>query len=130
MEHPTAQSIAEFHVLSDEFKALNQRASESIKAAQLHQGSQITIARDGKPVVVTEKDLWDEVYYLGPASDAGRMLAEKYPEPFEFSAQAEAKKTELKKWALEKWGIDPLAISLSDIIKVIEAVVDYRLQKQ
>jgi len=128
MEHPTAESIAEFHKLSDEFKELNTLASDAVAAARLHQSNEITIARDGQPVVVTEKDLWDEVWHLGPDSDAGTILKEKYPQPFELSAQTNKKKEEIKAWAVSKWGIDPLAMSLSDIIKITEAVVDYRLQ--
>jgi hypothetical protein len=129
MELPTAQTIAEFHVLSDDFKALNNGASDAIVAAKEHHDQEVTIARDGKPLVVKERDLWEEVYHLGPASEAGTILNEKYPEPFELSRQAEQKKEDIKAWAVEKWGINPLAMSLSDIIKLAEAVADLRIQQ-
>lgn len=129
MEQPTitADSIAAYHALHREFKTLSEQASEAIKNAKLNGENEITIARDAQPVVVREKDLWDEVWNLGGGCDAGKILSEKYPEAFDLSRKTEEKKQELKKYALAEWNIDPLAMSLSDIIRIIEGVVDYKL---
>jgi hypothetical protein len=93
-------------------KQLNERAGASIDAAQVNKANELTIARDGQPVVVKESDLWTEVFHFGPACDAGQILSEKYPEPFKLSADAEKKKAELNAFAIKKWGIDPLCMTL------------------
>lgn len=74
-----------------------------------------------------ENDLWTEVWHLGADCEGGKILAEKYPEPFKLSRQAEEKKAEIKKFAMAKWGIDPMAMTLSDIIRIMDAIVDYKL---
>ena len=125
MEIPTIQpqDIARFHELHDEFKRISEQASAAIVVAQDNKENEITIARNGKPVVVSENALWQEVWALGPESEAGGILKEMYPQAFELSAKAEAKKNEMKAFSVTKWGIDPLAMSLSDIIRIIQAVV-------
>jgi hypothetical protein len=132
MEIPTItpQDISAFHALYGEVKALNEHASAAIEAAKVNSENELTIARDGKPVVVKEGDLWTEVWHLGAQSDGGQILAEKYPEPFKLSADAEKKKGELKTFALTKWNIDPLGMTLSDIMRICEAIVNYRLAEK
>jgi predicted ATP-grasp superfamily ATP-dependent carboligase len=132
MEKPTitSEGIARFHTLHSEFKALQDQASAEISTAQLNNDVEITIARDGKAVVVKERELWTEVYHLGPACDAGKILSEKYPAAFEVSAKAEEKKKEMQSFAMAEWGINPLAMSLSDIMRVTEALVDYKLAQE
>lgn len=131
MEQPsiTAKDIEHFHKLFAEFRALTDKASNELNTAKLQQDRQINITRDGKPMSVKEKDLWDEVWHLGANSDAGKALSEKYPSVFQASKQANEKKLEMQKFARAQWDIDPLALSLSDIIRLIEGVVDYKLSK-
>lgn len=128
MEIPTItpQDISTFHSLYGEVKTLNEQASASIIAAQENKENELTIARDGQPIVVKENDLWTEVFHLGPACEGGQILSEKYPEPFELSAKAEQKKHELKAFALSKWNIDPLGMTLSDIMRMMEAMIEYK----
>jgi hypothetical protein len=129
MEIPTIdpKDIAHLRTLFAERKQLEEQASAAIELAKIHKEEEITIARDGQAVVVTENDLWTEVWHLGPDSDGGKILLEKYPEPFKLAAQAEAKKAEIKSFAITKWGIDPLAMTLSDIMRITEALIDYKL---
>ena len=132
MEIPTItpQDISQFHSLHGEFKRLNEQASAAIIAARGNSENEITIARDGKAITVKEKDLWDEVFNLGPDCEGGKILAEKYPDAFTISTQAETKKKEFQALAMSKWNIDPLAMSLSDIMRITEAVVDYKLAQK
>lgn len=125
MEIPTInpQDISAFHSLHDEFKRLQAQASDEISVARQNSANELTISRNGELVVVPEGALWDEVFYIGRNSDAGKILAEKYPKAFELSAKAEQKSAELKAFAMSKWGIDPLAMSLSDIIRIIEGLI-------
>lgn len=132
METPTIkpEDLSQFHSLNGEFKHIQEQASAAIFAAQENKANEITIARDGKAIVLPEKALWDEVWVLGPDCEGGKILAEKYPEAFALSAKANAKGAELKGFATLKWGIDPVALSLSDILRVCEAIVDYRLAQK
>ena len=130
METPTAETIGQLHEHFDVLKDLQRKASDAIAAAQQNGQQEITIARDGKAVVVHEKDLWDEVWHLGSNSDAGRILKEKYPGAFALSLKAEEKMAEIKHFTTEKWGINPLAMSLSDILKLTGALIDYKLAQQ
>jgi hypothetical protein len=131
MEQPTitAESLAQFHSLFDEFEVLKTQASEALAVAKLNSELEIFITRDGKVSTVKEKDLWDEVWHLGAFSDAGEILNEKYPSVFEANRKAEAKKQEFQAFAKERWNIDPFGVSLSGIIRLIEGVVDYRLKQ-
>lgn len=129
MEIPTIdpKDIGTLHTLFSEHKSLSEQASAAILLAKENKDNELTIAREGRAVVVKENDLWEEVWALGPASDAGKILSEKYPDAFELSAKAEKKKEEVKAFALTRWGIDPLVMSLSDIIRIVEAVIDYKV---
>jgi len=128
MELPTitGEDIRHFHKLSEDFKATQALASRAIADAKLNQNNELTIARDGKPVSIREKDLWDEVWTLGATCEAAGILKEKYPDVFIHSVAADDKRQEIKVFAIERWQVDPLAISLSDIIRIIEGVVDYK----
>ena len=132
MELPTIdpKDISEFHRLHGDFKDLQEQASAAILLAKENQDNELTIARDGKAIVVREKDLWDEIWALGPESEAGKVLSEKYADAFNLSADAEKKKGELKAFAQSKWNVDPLAMTLSDIIRIMEAVIEYKFQQR
>jgi hypothetical protein len=132
MEIPTIApaDIVHFHALYSEFKSLQDQASAAIEAAKSNKDAEITIAREGQPVVLTEGDLWTEVWHLGADSEAGKILSEKYPGPFRLSKESEEKKAEMTAFALGKWKIDPLAMTLSDIMRIAEAVVDYKLAQK
>ncbi|TXH50830.1 MAG: hypothetical protein E6Q97_19645 [Desulfurellales bacterium] len=129
MEIPTitTEDISAFHALHAEFKRINEKASDAIIAARANSQNDITIARNGKAVTLKEGALWDEVWSLGETSEAGAILGEKYPEAFELSGKAEAKKDEMKRFAVLKWQIDPIGMTLSDIMRLCEAIVEWKL---
>lgn len=128
MEIPTIkpQDISTYQVLVSEFKALQEKASNEIVAARLNGENDITISRDGQPVTIKEKNLWTEVFALGPDSDAGQILKNVYPAAFELSAEANKKSEEMKKFAIASFGVNPLEMSLSDIFRIIEAVFEMK----
>jgi len=57
-------------------------------------------------------------------------LAEKYPDAFRLSREAEQKKDEIKAFAISKWDIDPLAMTLSNIMRIVEALIEYKLAQR
>jgi hypothetical protein len=132
MEIPTIepQDIAHFYSLHDEFKAMQVEAGVALDLAQANKEIEITIARDGRPTVVKENDLWTEVWHLGPQCEGGTILSEKYPDAFKLAARAEAKKNDMKAFAVSKWQIDPLGMTLADIMRRTEAIVNYRLAQK
>lgn len=129
MDIPTIspEDLSTFHSLFAELKHLQEQATAAIDAAKTNADAEITIARDGQPVILKEKDLWDEVWHLGADCDAANVLSVKYPDAFGVSRDAEAKKAEMKAFSVSKWGIDPLAMTLSDIMRLMSAMIDYKL---
>lgn len=115
--------------LYERIDTLEQEASDALKAAKANQDNLITIARDGKPVELREKDLWDEVRYQGAASDAGKILTEKYPDAFEKAAAHERAIGELSVFSQTELGINPVAMRMRDVFMIAEAVVAYKLKE-
>ncbi|MEQ9135744.1 MAG: hypothetical protein RLO51_11085 [Thalassobaculum sp.] len=129
--HITSDVIAQLYRLYLEFDVLNHGASDAINAAKEHQDKRVTITRkDGTQQEVTERMLWDEVWTLGPKSDAGEHLRATYPEAFEKSDAVKAKTAELRAFSLGNLGIDSQAIRLSDIVKLVDAMLDYKLNER
>jgi hypothetical protein len=125
----TRETIEQLYRHYDELDVLEQQASAAIKVAQEHKNEEITIAQEGKSVTVREKDLWDETWTLGPACEAGALLREKYPDAFEISDRHAAKAQELREFTVAKLGIDYRAMKLSDILRLVEGVIELKLQQ-
>lgn len=131
MEKPTitSQDLADFYTIQSEFDELQRKASEALVNAKAAQEQEISISRNGKHQVVREKDLWDEIWHNVEDDTAKTVLREKYPQVFELSEKTEEKKEHLKQFAMEKWEINPLAMSLSDIFRIAEAVYEMKQDK-
>jgi dsDNA-specific endonuclease/ATPase MutS2 len=125
----TEEKLAKLDQLYREVDELSEKASDAIKNAKRNKENEITIARDGKPIIIKEALLWDEVRVLGTqAIDAYSVLSEKYPEPFELSKQQIAKANEMDMFVLAEFGISSTQIRLKDIMTIVEAMVDYKLK--
>lgn len=125
----TQEKLAHIRGLYDRIDTLEQDASDVLKAAKQNQGNQIVIARQGKPVELQEKNLWDEVFALGAKSEAGKILADKYPDAFKKSAEHQEAIDELTVYCQAELGINPLAMRMRDVFAIAEAVVEYKLQQ-
>ena len=127
----TREKIETVYRLVDELTVQKEVASEAIKEAQRHWGNPVLIKRkDGTEQEVTEKMLWDEVWSLGSDCDAGHFLKSKYPLPFQHSDVANAKARELSTYTLAELGIDAQAVRVSDILRLTEAMVEYKLNER
>lgn len=127
----TREKIETVYRLYDELAVQKEVASEAIKEAQRHWGNPVLIKRkDGTEQELAEKLLWDEVWTLGSDCDAGRFLKGKYPKAFELSDVANAKARELSTYTIAELGVDAQAVKLSDIIRITEALVEYKLNER
>lgn len=127
----TPETIQQLYQHYDELDALREAASDAIKAAKEQQDKRVTITRrDGTKQEVTEKMLWEEVWNLSADSEAGAHLRQAYPDAFEKSEAAERKVAELRAFTLAELGIDAQQLKLSDIVRIVDALVDYKLNER
>jgi hypothetical protein len=83
---------------------------------------------DGKDIEVEapEDKLWYEVVNLGTGCDAGKVLKPIYPKVFEAVDIHEKAVADLNAYCIKEIGIDPLKLSLLDIIKIVDGILDGR----
>lgn len=124
----TEEKIAQLNKLYKEVDDINEVVSDAIKNAKRNKENELTIARDGKPHTITEALLWEEVRILGEeATEAYSVLSEKYPEVFTASKEQRAKAEELALFTETAFGISSTQIRLKDIMALVEAMVDYKI---
>lgn len=110
--------------LYEELEVLTETESEAIKSAQAGNDEKTAIVKrnNGEEQTVSEKDLWKEVFYIGEGSEGYPILKERYPNVFEQSALHAQKLQEITAYTVTHLGVDPLKMSLSDIIRLIMGV--------
>lgn len=79
-----------------------------------------------KEVEAPEDKLWFEVMNLGVNCDAGKVLKNIYPNVFDAVDKHEKVVSDLNDYCLKEIGIDPLKLSLLDIIKIVDGVIEGR----
>ena len=80
------------------------------------------LTRNDKEVEVSEDMLWYEVENLGSNCEAGTILQPKYPKVFELSKQYDETVHAMNAFSIKELGVDPLKVSLIDIIRIAMAV--------
>lgn len=125
----TQEKLAKLYQLYDELDAAKEASSDAIKEAQEGKADKkATITRkNGETVEVTEKELWDEIFYLKDRSEGWEYLKSKYPKAFETSDAVTDKLDEIRKFTHGEFGLDPNQIKLSDIFRIVEAVLEYKM---
>ncbi len=100
-------------------------ASELLRTAQdRFKQNTHKLMREGKEITLTEKVLWDEVFYLGVASQAGEILTKVHPEVFDAYKKQDEAAAELKKFTITELGVDYTQMSLSDYLTLTESIFD------
>lgn len=123
------ERLDRIHELTDEISKAKDHASELLRIAKdRFSDKKHKVMREGKEIEVTEKILWDEVFYIGPASDAGKILQKEHPEVFEAYRKQDQAANELKKFTITELGIDYTQMTLSDYLKLTEGVYDYLME--
>lgn len=117
----TREILDELHRLSDGVNKEADIASELLRTAQ-DRGNHIKhkLTREGKEVEIAEKNLWDEVWYLGPKCQAGEILEKKYPEVFKAYRKQNSAADELKKFCVVNLGVNFEKLTLSDYLRLSE----------
>jgi hypothetical protein len=124
----TIEKISKVYELYDELEALKETSSELIKSAKENRNNKILVKRaGGAETEVTEDMLWTEVYHLGDKTEGYEALKNRYPEAFSASDEVNKKLEEIQKYTNVELGIDALQIKLSDILRIVEALVEYKL---
>ncbi len=121
----TKKKIKDLYAIYEEMNPLIDEASELLKRAKLNKDKKIKVKRDGKTVEVKEGDLWTEIFYKAN-TDARETLKGIYPEVFEKSEQAEAKKDEMIKYSVAELGIHPEQMTLYNLIRLVEGIIEYK----
>lgn len=127
----TSEKIEKLHQLTAETNKAKWIASEVLRTAQDRTGGRVhkLKRKDGTTSNISEKVMWDEVFYLGPACESGQFLQKKHPEVFEAYAKQDKAADELKRFCIADLGVDYTAMTISDYIKLTEQMFAYMLDK-
>lgn len=128
----TRETLNRLHELTEKNAEAKEHSSDLLKAAQDRAGHRThKVPRtEGPPVELTEKTMWDEVFYLGTGCESGKELKRLHPEVFQAYAEQDAVATELKKFAALELGLDFTALTLSDYLRMTEALFDLMLEER
>ncbi len=119
----TRENLNRLHELTQDVADTKEMASELLRTAQDRYRTRThKLEREGKTIELTEKVLWDEVFYLGADSQAGKLLAGVHPEVFEGYKKQDNAAAELKKFSVVELGIDYSQLTLSDYLKATESL--------
>jgi hypothetical protein len=124
----TRKNINKYFELTKAVTDAEDFASELLRTAQDRNKHRThKIEREGKEITVTEKVLWDEVFYLGVGSQAGKFMMTLYPDLFEAYRKQDQAAAELKKFGVLELGLDHSKMKVSDFIKLTEGLLDLLL---
>jgi len=126
------EKLQSFYKTAQEYKDLNENVSNLIK--QYKKDSETrdieTYDEDGKPITVKEKDLWDEVYYLGWEDDhrATIALKGKYPDLFNMLIDDKKKAIDFEKQQVETFGFTLNKMSPLDVFNLMSMVARFQFK--
>lgn len=123
----TKEKLEKLNNLYSEKEKISHILSELVKTAQDRNGdNEVELEREGKKIKITEKIMWQEVYYGGAKSQSGKILKEKYPEAFEAFEKQTKIDGEISKFVLEEFGFMFNQLDLPTLLKLIEAMIEYK----
>lgn len=126
----TRETIIELRALTQKVADAKEHASELLRIAQDRHNDKVhTLVREGKEIQLKEKTLWDEVFYLGTGSQAGKILAKEHPEVFEAYKAQDVAADELKKFCILELGVDYTHMTLSDYLHLTETMFAFMLKE-
>lgn len=127
----TRDIINKLHELNAKLDETKELSSELLRTAQdrfKHRTHKLV--REGKEIELTEKVLWEEVFYIGVKSEAGQLLAQHHPEVFEAYREQDKAAIEFKKFAAVELGFDPTRMTLSEYLKITENLFELMLAER
>jgi hypothetical protein len=122
------QKLEEFYKQINDSKATLDSEYSNAYEGSNERKQKIMRKIDGKDIEVEapEDKLWYEVQNLSVNCDAGLVLNKIYPKVFEAVETHEKAVAELNAYCIKEIGIDPLKLSLLDIIKIVDGILDGR----
>lgn len=125
------KQIEQLKAYNDKIDSLKEIVSEQLKTAQdRHGGEMQVINRNGVDVQVSEKILWDEVFYLGTNSDAGKVLEKVHPEIFQNYRDQTKVSAEMSAFCIEQLGFDFKAMTISNYIALTTSLIEMVLDEK
>lgn len=127
----TREKIDKTYQLFNELKVIDEELKNAHNESRKNADEKITVLRrNGKAIVITERTAWEEIYQLGNRTECFEALKEKYPLVFSKTDEHEEKVKEITAFTVLEMDIDAMKLKLSDIFRVVEALVDYKLTQK
>jgi hypothetical protein len=134
----TRERVNKLHELNDEVIKAESVASEILRTAQDQTGHvEHELDREDpktgetKRIKLSEKILWEEVFYLGGTGHAAaNILRKEHPEVFDaYKTQEDAAK-KLQEHVRAEMEIDIKKMRISDYVRLTEAMIDLKLEER
>ncbi len=120
--------IKELKSIYKEYKKTSEIISELKKTYEDRYGKNIVkLNRDGKEIELEENVLWTEIFHGGIKTQAGKIMAEKYPELFDSFNKQEQLLDKLNLFTVKNWGFFFQQMSLVILIDLVSALIRYEL---
>jgi hypothetical protein len=124
------ETLNELHRLTEEVRTATDVASEQMRIVKDRFADKThKLVREGKEIELTEKVLWDEVFYLGVNCEAGKLLQKEHPEVFEAYKKQDETANTLKKFCVTELGVDYTKLTLSDYLKITEGLFSLLIEE-
>lgn len=125
------QTLTKLHELTQKMEEAKELASEALRTAQdRFKDVKHKIQREGKEIEITEKVMWDEVFYIGPECQSGKFLRKIHPEVFEAYGRQEECADAMKKFCILELEVDYTAMTLSNYLKMTEQLFEMMLAER
>jgi hypothetical protein len=118
--------------LHNEKKKLDELISDNLKTIKARfNDRQHKVIREGKEVMVKEKDLWEEIWHLGgdASVEAGKIMRKKYPDLFILVDKGSTLGEEIGNFTLVHFGFDHKAMTLSNYISLSKQLIRFEITK-
>lgn len=122
----TTEKIEKLFEIYDKLTSLKEEQSKELSNAMINNNRKIKY--NGHDI--EERALWDEIKYTGKNGPAGKVLNEKYPKAFQKAEEYDRIVKEYIEYCLLEFEVNPLEITLANIIKLILGLIDYKLEKK
>jgi hypothetical protein len=127
----TKENLQGLYELYQKLEEAKDRASDLLKTAKDRYGHrEVQLEREGKKITVKEDILWQEVFYLGNDSQAGRELSKKHPEVFEAFEKQNAAAKDCDKYVMMNFGMRSEQVTIGNIFALTEAMCRFILAEE